>query len=590
MRTAGEWREALAGLAPRDDIRLEQGRGGQPTLVLAGAYLHSPYNPAQEAARLIESAALDATRPVAVLGLGLGYHVRALVERGFKVAVFEPDRGVAAAALAAGILDEACPLALGDPEDWREDKAVAAFAKLMPQVLVHPPTARAHPAFAEAATAALAVASLRGQRLNIAVVGPLYGGSLPITGYLVRALRGLGHNAVEIANDLAWPLYEKMTGSVDDAHASNQLGNLLTNAVSEWTYARVAEFQPEICIVMAQSPVHPNFPARLAKHGIITAFWYVENWRHLSYWRDIAPRYDYFFHIQPGAFEQQLDEAGCAHHAFVQTGCDPDLHAPATLNEEDAAHFGCDLSFAGAGYYNRLQFFKGLTDYHFKIWGVDWPDRAFDKLLVDGEQRFDHTTFMKIVAASKINLNLHSSAQHDGVDPKCDALNPRVFEIAAAGGFQLCDPCQGLDTHFAEDEVPTYRSLPELRAKIDHYLAYPEERAAIARRARKRALAEHTYAHRAQQMLDLIFAAHGTRILKHGIRAQHSLGDIAERLGAESPLGQWLAELPRDVVFTEEGISAFLGPLRADMPFPEKLFRYMHEVRTSADALLKAPR
>lgn len=590
MRPTGEWRAALADRALRDTCSVETGRGGQPTLRVDGAYFHSPYNPTQEATRLIESADLESGRPVAVLGLGLGYHVRALVEAGFEVAIFEPDLDVVKAALNAGIVDDAWLLAAGDPETWRDDAAVAAFAKHLPQVLVHPPTARAHPGFAEAATAALATASLRGQRLNIAIVGPLYGGSLPITGYLVRALRGLGHNAVEIGNELAWPLYEKMTASVEDAHASYQLGQLLTNTVAEWTYARVAEFQPEICIVLAQSPVHPNFPARLAKHGIITAYWYVENWRHLSYWRDIAPRYDYFFHIQPGAFEQQLDAAGCVHHAFVQTGCDPDLHAPVTLSPEDAAHYGCDLSFAGAGYYNRVQFFKGLTDYAFKLWGVDWPDRAFDKLLIDGEQRFDHTTFMKIVAGSKINLNLHSSAQHDGVDPKCDALNPRIFEIAAAGGFQLCDPCQGLDAHFSEDEVPTYRSLPELRDKIDHYLAHPEERAAIAQRARERVLAEHTYAHRAQRMLDLIFVAHGARILQHGIRAQHSLGDVVSQAGEDTALAQWLSTLPRDVAFTEEGVSAFLGPLRADMPYPERLFRYMHEVRTAADALLKAPR
>ena len=67
---------------------------------------------------------------------------------------------------------------------------------------------------------------------------------------------------------------------------------------------------------------------------LVTAFWFVENWRHMRYWDQIAPAYDAFFHIQPGEFEAKLDAIGCAHHAFVQTGCDPALHRPVTLEQK----------------------------------------------------------------------------------------------------------------------------------------------------------------------------------------------------------------------------------------------------------------
>ncbi|MCC6145362.1 MAG: hypothetical protein IT368_16270, partial [Candidatus Hydrogenedentes bacterium] len=280
MKPAGAWRNELQGLALPQDMLLEEGRGGRPTLRAGAIYLHSRYNPEQEAERLVESAALDAERPVLVVGLGLGYHVAALRARGFEAAVLEPDPAVARLALEAGVLPEDVPLAIGDPAAVAGDEAFQAYARRTPQLLVHPPTAHLHADYAEAATSALAKAALQGRHLNIAVVGPMFGGSLPMLDYLVRAFRKLGHRTLPIDNSNGWALYEAMTGSVKSEHAQGQLGSLLTQVLAEWTYARVAEFEPEICIVLAQAPVSTSFPQRLRKQGILTAFWFVENWRH----------------------------------------------------------------------------------------------------------------------------------------------------------------------------------------------------------------------------------------------------------------------------------------------------------------------
>src|SRR5690606_1768021 len=122
-----------------------------------------------------------------------------------------------------------------------------------------------------------------------------------------------------------------------------------------------------------------------------------------------------------------------------------EIHKPVELDPDEQATYACDISFAGAPYLNRVQMFQALTDYNFKIWGPDWPGRELHKLVQRPGERFTPEMFAKIVAGSKINLNLHSSAAHEGIDPGCDAINPRVFEIAACGGFQLCDPAIGLE-------------------------------------------------------------------------------------------------------------------------------------------------
>lgn len=591
LKTADGWRNALAGHVLTTPVELGDSKTGAPTLRVDGLQFHSRYNPEQEAGRLVDSVDLKAESPVLVIGVGLGYHVLELLRRGHAVLVIEPDRDMLKLAVDGPMAGTSCLLGAGPLPEAGANADLDAFLSREPQLLVHPPTAQRHPEFVADLQRTVAARALSGKRIRVAVVGPMYGGSLPIAEYLTNAFTRLGHHARYIDHADAWPLYEKIGETVTGERPAAQLTEFYTNFLSEWTYAQVAEYNPEVCIVLAQAPVAPNLPERLRKNGIVTAFWYVENWRHLPYWRDIAAHYDYFFHIQPGEFEQKLDAVGCRHHAHVQTACDPTRHKPFTLSAADQEEYGCDLSFAGAGYYNRVELFKGLGDYDFKIWGVNWSDRYLRRLLPAGEQRFDSETFMKIVAGSKINLNLHSSSTHNGVDPACDAINPRVFEIAAAGGFQLCDPCIGLDRLFDfETELPVYRDLRELREQIDYFLAHPEEREAMAMAAQRRVLAEHTYEKRAEAMLGHIFAAHGATLMKRGIRAIHSVSDIMAQLEEDSDLYRWLKTLPGETPFTYEVMSQFTPPLGGERSPAEEVFTYMRQVKENADALAKLVR
>lgn len=587
MRLFKEWKQRLQAIQAPPSLELQDSKAGPPTVRADGVYLHSRYNPVEEAARFIDSANLEPERPVLVVGLGLGYHVAELLRRGYEVAVAEPGEGVAGLAYEGPAADLDFLFGVGGVGEFSSSAAFVELCKKLPQILVHPPTARLHPAYIEEVEQAVGAAQLKGQRMSIAVVGPMYGGSLPIAGYLANAFESLGHNTVFIDASSAWPLYQEIDRSVESPHATKQLTNGFVNVLAEWTYARVIQFAPEICIVLAQAPVSPEFPERLRKRGIVSAFWFVENWRHMDYWRSVAPAYDFFFHIQPGEFEQRLTSAGCSHHAYVQTGCDPDVHRPVTLTEEEKAEYAADISFAGAGYPNRNQLFAGLTDYDLKLWGVNWTGRDLQARVCRPEERFTPETFNKIVAATKINLNLHSSTAHPGVDPQCDAINPRVFEIAAAGGFQLCDPCQGLASFFDfKTELPVYRDLAELRRLIDHYLAHPEDREAITQCARERALRDHTYVQRAEAMLNAILSAYGHQIAARGVRVQYSMSAMADKVGRTTPLGEYLSSLPPDVVFTQENINKLLSTRRGSFSFPEAVFMYLRDLRNTAEQLI----
>ena len=261
--------------------------------------------------------------------------------------------------------------------------------------------------------------------------------------------------------------------------------------------------------------------SEIRKRGIITVLWFVEDYQRFTTWEVYAKYFDYIFTIQKQDCIDAIKGAGCQHVHYLPTACDPHVHAPAALTAEERERWGSDLSFVGAGYHNRQQLFAYLTGYDFKIWGTEWPEcRPFDSLVQEKGRRLTPEEYIKIFNASKINLNLHSSTERDGVDPSGDFINPRTFELAACGAFQLIDPRAYLPDIFeAGVDVATFESISELKEKIDYYLHNDEERAAMAMSSRQKVLHKHTYQHRLQEMLSIVYSSHYEHIRN---RLQHS--------------------------------------------------------------------
>jgi hypothetical protein len=85
----------------------------------------------------------------------------------------------------------------------------------------------------------------------------------------------------------------------------------------------------------------------------------------------------------------------------------------------------------------------------------------------------------------------------------------RVFEGAACGALALTDSiANGLSELFqVGTEIVTYADDAELLDMIIYYLAHDTEREQIAQAGRRRTLGEHTYEHRARQLVDRTSAA-----------------------------------------------------------------------------------
>lgn len=337
-------------------------------------------------------------------------------------------------------------------------------------------------------------------------------------------------------------------------------------------------------LALAQAPLSPETIKRLKGLGAPVAFWFVEDYRTLKYWSAVAPHYDYFFCIQKGRFLDELQKAGAPYAAYLPQAADEWTHCPLTLSAEDMAKYGADISFMGAGYPNRQKFFAGLLDTPLKIWGTEWNlATPLGARVVNANRRLAPEEYVKIFSASRINLNLHSSLTYPGVDPVGDFLNPRVFEIAACGGFQLVDEREYLpEMYDVGREIVTYRSLDDLRGKIDHYLKSPDERSAIAEAGMRRTLAEHTFTHRMARLVNTVFAREADRI-ERARQARRSANDVdamMERAGDDPELAAFLERFRGQgrlsLAKVMEAIERGEGPLTR----PEAIFVMIDQILT----------
>ncbi|WP_299396222.1 glycosyltransferase [uncultured Desulfovibrio sp.] len=338
--------------------------------------------------------------------------------------------------------------------------------------------------------------------LRILVVLPMYGGSLPIGRYCVEALRDLGHSVQVFDAPRLYPAFTGLKELGLPPMSTGPLENSLLQVVGQAVWTQVECLRPDLVLALAQAPLNRLLLQRLKRAGIRTAMWFVEDYAVFDYWRAYAPLYDVFAVIQKEPFTSLLREVGQPRAPYLPLAALPSFHRMPELTPEERAEYGAEAAFLGAGYPNRRQAFRALADRDFKIWGSDWDgETVLAPHIQRGGARISPEESVKIYAATAVNINLHSSVFADRLISGGDFVNPRTFELACMGAFQLVDRRQLLPELFAEDELAVFDSMPQCLELLDHFAAHPEERADYARRAQARVLRDHTYQQRMRALL-----------------------------------------------------------------------------------------
>ncbi|TAJ22919.1 MAG: glycosyltransferase family 1 protein [Nitrospirae bacterium] len=138
-----------------------------------------------------------------------------------------------------------------------------------------------------------------------------------------------------------------------------------------------------------------------------------------------------------------------------------------------------------------------------RIWGPGWEQFLAGREGRDPQafrgQGLSPADACKVYNASLVNLNTHHHQSRDA------GVNTRAFEILAAGAFELTDHVPGMEAFLDPGrEVAVYRTSEEATELARYYAKADEERRRLAGAGHKRVLAEHTYRHRMQTLLDAV--------------------------------------------------------------------------------------
>jgi len=564
-------------------IRVLRSKSGAPIPKVGRTFLHSGYYPDKESERFASEILAKKIRTAAIFGFGFGYHLQSLHKTGVDVIVIEPSIEMLRAAFESHDLTSVIQsVSIITPDKYEDatreiDHSKSIWIRHEPSVRL---SQKAHDSLWDVFRARVKAAT---KKYRIMVIGPTFGGTTTIAQSVVRAITALGFDVDFVDNTIHQDEYFRINNITPNTAHQDALKNLYSNFLGESIVARADHTRPDIIIALAQAPLRPEMITRLKKLGPPVVFWFVEDYRTISYWRSVAPCYDYFFCIQKGDFFDLLAEAGARRPGYLPVAADHFVHRPLVLDSQEMEKYGSDLSFMGAGYPNRRSFFAGLLEYPLVIWGTEWNlDSLVGHRVKNANRRLDPEEYVKIFNATSININLHSSVTHHGVDPIGDFVNPRTFEIAACGGFELVDT----RTHLPEvfdigRQIVTFSDIDDLRDKLDHYMKHPEQRARIAEAGRRRVLGEHTFVHRMARMINIV-----SELEEGRIESNRSRGDSINRIDSmiertdNAELAEFLGKFRGDGALSLARVMESIEKGEGALTRPEQIFVMLDQVLT----------
>ena len=218
-------------------------------------------------------------------------------------------------------------------------------------------------------------------------------------------------------------------------------------------------------------------------------------------WLTDAPRYgpeqltafSRIYVSDPGYGAEVAEVAGEAKFAgTLPFACQPGVHTP------QPGKANTDVCFIGNRDPHRDAFLQQLlnTDNSCHIFGNYFLSHPlFWRHPSAFRPSVANTHLARIYARHRLSLNVHAQVVRAG-------SNMRTYECAACDIAQLVEYRPGIETLFIPDEeICLFQTVEEMTVKLSRLLADADLRNTLRHQARKRALAEHTYAHRIKTLL-----------------------------------------------------------------------------------------
>jgi len=209
--------------------------------------------------------------------------------------------------------------------------------------------------------------------------------------------------------------------------------------------------------------------------------------------------YDGFFTNSQGCIPD-LQELGARNVHVLHYGIDPDLCSPVDCKKD------IDVSFFGYGSDFREEWMgklitipsKQMPDVNFAVAGKGFNiDLGNAKLVGD----LSYSEWREFCCRSKISLNI-TRWSHTNI---YGSSTSRPFELAAYGACIVSQPYNGIEEWFKiGKEITVANSEQEAMSLYTELLNDEQRRQKMGQKARERVLKEHTFRHRAGQLVRVI--------------------------------------------------------------------------------------
>lgn len=249
--------------------------------------------------------------------------------------------------------------------------------------------------------------------------------------------------------------------------------------------------RPDWVIVVSGHNFNAHDAQALRRAGLKIALVCTES----PYWMDVEPKIAQFYDV---VFTNERS----AVKAFNHPRCHylPHAYNPAVHTADGPKGPPSDVVFVGSLFDERRALFNAVD------WtGVDFVLRGH---FIDAVDIVDNSATAAYYRSAKISLNhhrtttMHGSGKHIA---RAESLGPRAYEIAACGGFMLCDNSRPEIFDVFGDTVPMYEAgdAADLEHSIRYWLRFDEARARWANEQHE-AVKPHSWIARAKQILEVL--------------------------------------------------------------------------------------
>lgn len=321
--------------------------------------------------------------------------------------------------------------------------------------------------------------------------------------FLVRAFSSLGLE-VAFCPIAPTPFYEQTLALYSRFEDRFRESTLLRSFEPAQLLETIRSERPDFLFTLQGYTIPRDILYEISRTGIPSAVWLLDEPYDTLKSADVGTFFSHVFVQDAGSVEHHRKFGNPETHYL------PHGFEHLEVHTKRPSRFQWDVSVVGTGFPRRRRALKAIRSVAGSVLvvGSGWPE-GLDRDGIEQKPSASPVQAAAIYNESRINLTVHreetdfsvSSGAFRAVSP-----NASVFYVAGCGGFQIADDSrQDLRNLFEPGkEIVLYRDLEELQTLVSRYLADEQERIRIAEAGRKRALAEHTYAHRVRKVVEIL--------------------------------------------------------------------------------------